>query len=320
MAAPGDPAQAAGIQVPVARAETGCMLGQTALTLSPGDESAGDPHEAFLERISRDIGLGPVNLPCFPDIVPRIRRALDDPNSSADSIVRIAGSEPRLSARLIQTANSVVFNPTGRPAPNLRSAIARLGHTLVQTVVMVFALQQLKAEPRLRGVIGPLADLWQKSVAVASICETLARELGVPTDKVFLAGLVHGIGHFYILVRAAEPASGVEVTELPPELIAARHPAIGRAVLEKWGFEHGVCAAVGRQYDHRRHLNMAADLTDLLIAGVVLAEMRADGSADLARCENVTAFGRIGLAHDELRTILEHTDHAIGVLRASLVD
>lgn len=294
------------------------MLGQTALTLSPGDEFAGDPHEAFLARITRDIGLGPVNLPCFPDIVPRIRRALDDPNSSAEDIVRIAGSEPRLSARLIQTANSVVFNPTGRPAPNLRAAIARLGHTLVQSVVMVFALQQLKAEPRLRRVARPLADLWEKSVAVASICQTLARELGVPTDKVFLAGLVHGIGHFYILVRASEPASGIELSELPPELIATRHPAIGQAVLEKWGFEHGVCAAVARQHDERRHLNTAADLTDLLIAGVVLAEMRAAGQQDLGRCERVTAFGRIGLAPDELRSILAHTDHAVGALRETL--
>lgn len=294
------------------------MLAQTAVTLSPGDEFAGDPHEAFLERITRDIALGPVNLPCFPDIVPRIRRALDDPNSSAEGIVRIAGSEPRLSARLIQTANSVVFNPTGRPAPNLRSAIARLGHTLVQSVVMVFAMQQLKAEPRLRAVAQPLADLWEKSVAVASICQTLARELGVPTEKVFLAGLVHGIGHFYILVRAAEPTHGIAAAELPPQLVAARHPAIGQAVLEKWGFEYGVCAAVGRQCDERRHLKSAADLTDLLIAGVVLAQMRAEGHLDVARLENVTAIGRIGLSQDELRSIIEHTDHAVGALRESL--
>ena len=294
------------------------MLGHTLSTLSPGDEFAGDPHEAFLERITRDIDLGPVNLPCFPDIVPRIRRALDDPSSTADDIVRIAGTEPRLSARLIQTANSVVFNPTGRPAPNLRAAVTRLGHVLVQSVVMVFALQQLKAEPRLRPVAKPLADLWERSVAVASICQTLARLLHVPGDKVFLAGLVHGLGHFYILVRSAESTSEVSYDQLPAELVAERHPAIGGAVLAKWGFESGVCSAVARQGDYLRQSKLAADLTDLLVAGIVLADVMQHRGGDLSRCDEVTAFGRIGFAHDELRSIIEHTDHAVGALRQSL--
>jgi HD-like signal output (HDOD) protein len=282
------------------------------------DETPEDLPGRFLARITEDIARGPINLPCFPDIVPRVRRALDDPATSTDDLVRIAGSEPRLSARLIQTAGSVVFNPSGRPPPNLRAAVTRLGHQLIQSVVMVFAVQQLKAEPKLRAVAEPLSQLWEKSITVASICQTLARELHVPPDKVFLAGLVHGIGHFYMLVRSVEEGSEVIYDQLPTGLIDARHPAIGRAVLTKWGFEPGVCEAVGRQCDYDRESALAADLTDVLIASIVLAEVMHEGHGDLARCEHITAFDRIGFVTQELSSIIAHTEHTIGALRESL--
>lgn len=285
------------------------------LTLRP---QAADPASRFLDRITADLADGPLNLPCFPDVVLRVRAALDDPASTVDDIVAAAGSEPRLAARLLQTAGSVVFNPTGRPVPNLRVAVTRLGHNLVRSVAMVFAVQQARADPLLRSVARPLTDLWEKSVAVASLCQVLAEQIKVPTDKVFLAGLVHGIGDFYAIVRSAEPASGIAYADLPPALVAGRHPAIGRAVLAKWGFEAVVCEAVAHQRDYARQSPRAADITDVLVASVVLAEALREDGGSLARCEGVTAFDRLGLGPDELRAVLLHTEHAVGTLRASL--
>ncbi|MCU0976746.1 MAG: HDOD domain-containing protein [Steroidobacteraceae bacterium] len=285
------------------------------LTLRPG---VADPASRFLDRITDEIADGPLNLPCFPDVVLRVRAALDDPASTADDIVKIAGSEPRLAARLLQTAGSVVFNPTGKPVPNLRVAVTRLGHNLVRSVAMVFAIQQARADPLLRGVARPLADLWEKSVAVASICQVLAEQIKVPTDKVFLAGLVHGIGHFYVIVRSAEPGSGIAYEDLPTDLVAERHPSIGRAVLAKWGFETVVCEAVAHHRDHARQTHRAADITDVLVASVVLAEALREDGGSLGRCEGITAFERLGLGPDELRAVLVHTGHAVDSLRASL--
>ena len=151
------------------------------------------PALEFLTRLSDELSQGPLNLPCFPDIVPRVRKALADPNSTSEDIVRIAGTEPRLAARLLQTANSAVFNPAGKPLADLRGAVTRLGHHLVQSVTMVFAIQQMKADATLRPVAKPLNDLWEKSIAVASICQVVAHQLRVPADKVFLTGLLHGV-------------------------------------------------------------------------------------------------------------------------------
>src|SRR5208282_2586199 len=111
-------------------------------------------------------------------------------------------------------------------------------------------IQQMKTDTALRRVAKPLNDLWEKSMAVASICQVLAHHLRVPADKVFLTGLLHGIGHFYIIVRAADASKGIEYDHLPDNLVAQRHPSLGRAVLKKWAFETVMCEAVGSQNDY----------------------------------------------------------------------
>lgn len=272
----------------------------------------------FLARIAEELSQGPLNLPCFPDIVPRVRKALADPKSTSDDIVRIAGTEPRLTARLLQTANSAVFNPAGKPSGDLRSAVTRLGANLVQSVTMVFAIQQMKAEPTLRAVAKPLSDLWEKSMAVASICQVLAHHLRVPSDKVFLAGLLHGIGHFYIIVRAADASDGIEYDHLPDNLVAERHPSIGRTVLKKWSFETVMCEAVGSQNDYERSSKRAADIVDVLIASNVLADALLYREGDLTESAGVNAFSRLHLSPQDLRAILRHTEHTLGSLRDAL--
>ena len=287
----------------------------TASTLVPGTPQAGPE---FLDRIARELSGGPLNLPCFPDVVPRVRAAINDPRASADDVVRIAGTEPRLAARLLQTVNSAVFNPSGKPVTNLRQAVTRLGHHLVQSVTMVFAVQQMKADASLKPVAKPLSQLWEKGVAVASICEVLAKQAQGADRQGLSDWVLHGIGHFYIMVRAAEPSSGVDYTTLSAELVAERHPALGRAVLEKWGFEAVVCEAIARQHDYRRVALRVADITDLVIASVVLAECLLERAGDITRCAGVTAFERLGLGSEELNATLKNTQYRLESLRDTL--
>ena len=287
------------------------------LTSAIDDPSCAETVE-FLKRITHELSQGPLNLPCFPDIVPRVRKAIGDPRSTSDDIVRIAGTEPRLAARLLQTANSAMFNPGGLPLTNLRQAVTRLGHHLVQSVTMVFAVQQMKAEASLRPVVKPMNELWAKSVAVASICQVLAQRLRVPADKVFLTGLLHGIGYFYVMVRAAGAPNGIVYEHLRSDLVAEWHPSIGRAVLEKWGFEAVMCEAVGGQHEYDQKSKRAADITDVVIASVALADALLEHQGDLTRCASINAFASLRLSRDDLVAILRHTEHTLGSLRDAL--
>lgn len=282
------------------------------------DEAARLEVLRFLDSISAELSSGPLNLPCFPDIVPRVRRALDDPDSTPEDLVRIAGTEPRLAARLIQTANSVIFNPTGVPVTTLRKAVTRLGHQLVQSVTLAFAMQQMKADTALRSVAGPLALLWHKSLAVASICDLLARRLGLPTDRVFLAGLLHGIGRFYVMVRAAGAGEAMVREPTVAEFVADWHPSLGQGVLEAWGFDPIVCAAVGAQNDYDHRSTRGADLTDLLVVAVVLAEVMLERGGELGDCLAIRSFATLRIGEEDALALLWHTEHALGALKDTL--
>ncbi|HEY2145544.1 MAG TPA: HDOD domain-containing protein [Steroidobacteraceae bacterium] len=91
---------------------------------------------AFLKNLAAEVSQGTVDLPCFPDVVVRISHALADPNTTSDRIVTVVGAEPRLAARILQTANSAAFNSSGKPLTDLRSAITRLGQQMVQGTAM----------------------------------------------------------------------------------------------------------------------------------------------------------------------------------------
>ena len=59
-----------------------------ALVASDLTPAAQTPATEFLSRIADDLARGPLNLPCFPDIVPRVRGAINNPRSTQDDLVR----------------------------------------------------------------------------------------------------------------------------------------------------------------------------------------------------------------------------------------
>jgi HD-like signal output (HDOD) protein len=286
-----------------------------AITATPEDRAAA---LKFLGSLAAEVSGGTVNLPCFPDVVIRIRKALADPDARLTQTVKIVGAEPRLAARLLQAANSATFNHSGKPLTDLRAAVTRLGHRAVQSSAMAFAVQQMRLAPALRTIAQPLNILWEQSIAVASICQVIARRTHVSPDEAFLTGLLHGIGRLYIMVRAVGKASKLNGTQFFMEMAESWHPAIGKAVLENWGFADAMCDAVGLQADYDHGGRSEPDLTDILIVSVVLAlVLRQPGPRSVAM-EGNTSFHRLGLTAQDCANVLKHAEHQLGSLHASL--
>jgi HD-like signal output (HDOD) protein len=274
----------------------------------------------FLARLAAELSSGTVDLPCFPDVVIRIRNALADPRNTTERTVTIVGAEPRLTARLLQTANSAAFNQSGKQITDLKMAITRLGHQLVQSAAMAFAVQQMKNENSLRSVAKQLSELWKESITVASICQVLARRTKVSPDEAFLTGLLHGIGRLYIMVRAVgEPGKfGDDAGML--DLISGWHPSIGKSVLENWGFEGDMAEAVGCQLeiDRERRRGQEVDLSDVLMAGVMLGKCMATPAPRKIETKGVPPFAAIGLSEQDCNEILLHAEYQLGSLQDTL--
>jgi HD-like signal output (HDOD) protein len=268
--------------------------------------------------LATEVSKGTVNLPCFPDVVMRIRKALAAPDVSMTEIVKIVGTEPRLAARLLQAANSAAFNPAGKHLTDLRAAITRLGHRPVQSAAMSFAVKQLRLAPALRAISKPLNVLWEQSISVAAICQVVARRTRVSPEEAFLTGLLHGIGRLYIMVRSVGKSDHLYRDPSFVDMIASWHPAIGKAVLENWGFDDHMCEALGDQDDHDRSGKSDADLSDILVVGVALARVLREPGPRSVDTDHIKSFARLHLTSQNCAEILRHAEHQLGSLHAAL--
>lgn len=287
----------------------------------PATGAASTPQEraaalAFLQKLASEVSAGSIDLPCFPEVVVRISTALADPKTTSDHVVTIVGAEPRLAARILQTANSAAFNTSGKPLTDLRSAVTRLGHQMVHGTAMSYAMHQMKNEASLRSIVQPMTLLWSKSIAVASICRIVARRTKVNADEAFLTGLLHGIGNLYIMARAATQATGLGSSWL--DLLAGWQAAIGKAVLESWGFAEEMCDAVGEQADHERRWKHEAALSDVLIASLVLADALKTPEPHGVATGGINAFQTVGVKAEDGPAILTEAEKQIRLVHDAL--
>jgi HD-like signal output (HDOD) protein len=272
----------------------------------------------FLQKLAAEVSAGSIDLPCFPDVVVRISTALVDANTTADQVVTIVGAEPRLAARILQTANSAAFNSTGKPLTELRSAITRLGHQMVHGTAMSYAVQQMKNEASMRSIVQPLTELWNKSITVASISRMVAKRTKLRADEAFLAGLLHGIGTLYIMARAATQTTGLGAERAWLDLLVGWQASIGKAVLESWGFTEELCDAVGEQEDHERRWKHEAGLSDVLIVSLVLAEALKTPEPRVIVTEGINSFLTVGVTAEDSAAILSEAQQQIRLVHAAL--
>jgi HD-like signal output (HDOD) protein len=273
---------------------------------------------AFLQNLAVEVSQGTIDLPCFPGVVVRISQALADPSTSSNRLVTIVGAEPRLAARVLQTANSAAFRNAGKPVTDLRSAVTRLGQQMVQGTAMSYAMQHMKNEASLSSIAQPLAELWNRSIAVASISKLLAMRTPVNADEAFLTGLLHGIGSLYIMARAASLATAPGSETAWMELISGWHASIGKAVLQSWGFADPLCDAVGQQGELARKWEHEATLTDVLIASMLLADALQAAGPRVVASDGNNAYLRIGVTPADYSAILAQAHEQIHLVHEAL--
>jgi HD-like signal output (HDOD) protein len=273
---------------------------------------------AFLTQLAAEVSQGTVDLPCFSNVVVRISEALMDPATTSEQVVTIVGSEPRLAARLMQTANSAAFNSSGKPVTNLRNAITRIGQQMVQSIAISYAIKQMQYEDALRVIEAPLAELWQKSIAVACMCQLLSERVKVHSDAAFLTGLLHGMGTLYIIVHVATRSPDLGTRQSLLEFMDGWQAPIGKAVLESWGFPEDMCDAVAEQRDYDRRRQHDASLTDVLIVGLILAEALKQPEPREIPMAGVNAFASIGLNATDCEATMLRAERRIALVHAAL--
>lgn len=275
---------------------------------------------AFVSELAQEVSKGKIELPSFPDVAVRVRKALADEHVSIEQVARIVSSEAGLAARVFTLANSAALNRSGRAIADLKTAVNRIGHNNVRTAAVSFAITQLRRAGELRHIAKELEALWQEATMVAALSYSVAsRASSVNADEAMLAGLLHNVGKIYILARANRHASLFRDPAALPQVMRDWHANVGKAIVENWGFPEHISEAVGDHENIDRTVGHP-DVTDILSVAVMMAGFMGH-EADLElNMQGVKAFWRLGLNNDKCVEIMRGCAEEISALRTALGD
>lgn len=230
-----------------------------------------DRHDVF-KSIAAEAERGELSFPTSVAAALKLQQALADPECHMETAAKLVNAEPLLAARSVAMANSVAYNRSGAEVTNVRAAVQRLGFRTMNALATAIVVRQLSGKLTDPALIAKSNQLWEHTAHVAALAQVIARRVThVDPETAMFAGIVHEVGGFYLLSRAAEFPDLLEGE--PEEWIEFGETVIGRAVLIKLGVPAGVLEAVEAMWHGLRALPPET-LGDTLMLADDLAPVR----------------------------------------------
>jgi HD-like signal output (HDOD) protein len=291
------------------------------LVAMPGSAGSARQSEVtrLVEALTVELAAEKIDLPSFPDVATRVRRALTNEQVDVEQVVKIVTSEPALAARLLQLANSAALNPGNRRLTDLRTAVSRIGFNMARSAAIAFAMSQLRRAEAYKGVAEPLAQLWEHSTHVAAMSHVMAKRFTrLNSDMAMLGGLLQDVGKLYLLTRAVRYPAVLGDAGTYQRLVAEWHARLARAILHNWELPEDLILAVCSAENAQREHEGATDLTDVLNVSNALASLGPSPLPEQMLFLDMPAARRMKLDAAACSAVLAESHAAIRSLREAL--
>ena len=275
----------------------------------------------FTRQISQELAGDAPELPGFPQVALRVRRALAQHDIGIDEVVRIVSAEPSLAVRLLELANSAALNPRAQRVTTLRTAIARMGFSLARSATMAFAMSQMCRAAAWRGLAPHFREIWDTTSRHAAISYVVAKHGSRDdADQALLAGMLSAMGRLFVLMRLSAFPALLEDAAMRAEIEHVWRARAGRTLLERWELGADVLDAAC-DFD-RAHApgTGAPSLSDVLLASRYLVGVLDPAEIAGAAFIGAPAFQRLGLDAAGAAAVLNASAAEIASLRAALAD
>ena len=196
-------------------------------------------------------------LPAQRPALLRVVQIADDPSCTFRDLADAVATDPALTARLLQMANSAYYGRSGRVTA-IAPAVGLVGGETLRGLAVTMALG-------MGGEHGPLPEgFWDRAALTAAGSRLVAPHVGAQAGDAFCVGLLREVGQA-LLFRAAPAAYG--------ELAAA--------ALTAGGLPSVVCEAIAQQQHDDEHGTLPEQpLARALRGGSVLLQAVTTGEVD----------------------------------------
>ena len=247
----------------------------------------------FLEQLQLAIDSNKIQLPTLPEVALKVRDAIEQENTTAQTIADMVATDAALSTRLLQVANSPLYR--GRVAiDSIQMAITRLGNKLVRSLVLSLAMKQI-FQSTSEVLDKKLRDTWEHNVDVAAISRVLAQSLPhLDKEQAMLAGLIHNIGTLPILTMAESIPELASDAATLDQFVENLNATIGKQILETWDFPKTLIAVPENCQNLAYDGGELADYVDIVLVGrlQILDQSHPAANADWGK---VASFRKVGL-------------------------
>jgi len=185
------------------------------------------------------------NLPTLPEIVVRVLRIVNNPESSSRDLAAAIGQDVALSAKILRLANSAFYG-VPRTVTSINGAVVILGFKIIRTIVLSLTVFDMFPGDSKSSLFNRTA-FWRHCTSCALIARALAQRLSgiypFDAEEAFCAGLLHDIGKVVMeqylhedLHRALRHA---KTSKLPPyqaEILTLgyAHTDVAQWLTERW--------------------------------------------------------------------------------------
>lgn len=185
--------------------------------------------------------------PPLPTAVGRVLKVTNDPESSANDLMRAVVSDQSICTTILQIANSALF---GRPkqVKSLQDAIVVLGFNEVKSFVLgtavVSSFKEIAKQHN-----RALSTFWDHAFTTGLAAKLIGEQLNRPSGEYFIAGLLHDIGKLAMLLIFDDEYSPEtwmtafsddEQLKNEKDTFGISHDHVGSHLLKKWDFPNEI--------------------------------------------------------------------------------
>ncbi|WP_072696409.1 HDOD domain-containing protein [Desulfovibrio litoralis] len=182
-----------------------------------------------------------VRLPSVPPVLSELHSVISRRHSTADHVAKVILKDTGLSVWLLRLVNSPFFGFAVK-VETVSRAVALVGIKQIQSLAIGGALNGLAA--RLRPDVLDIRSFWRHSMSVGVCAQEIWRITGrAEPERLFVAGMLHDVGHLLLATTAPETFKSVSYTtrsrkgyswEVENELLGFDHARLGGMLLHRW--------------------------------------------------------------------------------------
>ncbi|GAB59162.1 HDOD domain-containing protein [Rheinheimera nanhaiensis] len=192
----------------------------------------------------------------LPEGYLRVKQLMDSDTASLDEIAEVIMLDPVLTSKLLKLANSAIYNLPYQ-VESVSKALLVLGKTQVYNLVISIGIASACSKIDTSAI--DLERFWEQSINAALIAKFLAQSCQLkPTDRYYVAGLLHNIGEMVLLHNSAELAHQCQeysADEKPWQrqqaILGCTYAECGAELLHLWQLPDSIVEPVALQHSHK---------------------------------------------------------------------